>query len=121
MGQITVDLTRYDAVFWSESSVEKFLVPYLASKYHWQAAIVLEMLARAWYGGVPRLLENTTDPRVDDTGQGLGEEYEGVPFAVGHLPRSEYVIIGGNVEILRMHPKGHVSSYPLSKYLGYEH
>jgi hypothetical protein len=107
----TVNLSNYDAVFWTESSVEKFLVPYLAAKYQWQAAAVLEMFARAWYGGVPHVLGETTDGTV-----GAPSEDVGVPFAVGHLPRSEYVIIGGEVEILFLHRESGVTAKPLSDY-----
>ncbi len=62
-----------DAVFWSVSALEKFVVPYYASVYgddgprHAQA--VLDALLRPHLNGVE------------------GE----VPFAVAHLPSSEYV------------------------------
>lgn len=47
-----LDLVPYgvDALFWSESAVEKFLVPYYASIAGWQAGRFLTMLFDAWNG-----------------------------------------------------------------------
>lgn len=74
-------LDRYDAVFWSEAAVEKFLFPYYASKYQWLAAEVLTVLSRVFYGYVPALADPAAQLRD------LGE----IPFAMAHLPRSDYV------------------------------
>lgn len=82
-----MSLADYDAVFWSEASVEKFVFPYYASKSLWLAAHVLTVLSKFWYGFVPGV-ERTPEPpvvRVD------GEE--AVPFAVAHLPTSDYVML----------------------------
>jgi hypothetical protein len=76
-GGAAVDLTKYDAVFWTEAAVEKFVFPYLASKSMWSAAHQLIELSRTWYGFVP-----DQDPR------GRGEEP--VPFAIGHIPDSDF-------------------------------
>jgi hypothetical protein len=94
-----------DAVFLSESAVEKFLFPYLASKYGPQAAAAAVKLAQEWYGRVPPL-----EPVVED-GSPVSEEL--VPFAVGHLPRSEYVILD-EVEVLLMDRQGTVTARRLS-------
>jgi hypothetical protein len=74
-------LDRYDAVFWSEAAVEKFLFPYYASKYQWLAAEVLTILSKVFYGYVPTLADPT---------QQLRDANE-IPFAMAHLPRSDYV------------------------------
>lgn len=100
-----VDLTKYDAVFWTESSVEKFLFPYLASKYGPQAAAAAVKLAQEWYGRVPPL-----QPVVED---GNPVDAILVPFAVGHLPRSEYVILD-EVEVLLKDGNGIVTVRRLS-------
>ena len=60
-----------DAVFWSESAVEKFLFPYYASKGMWRAAQLLTALSESWYK------TRETDP-------------EKIPFAIAHLPDSQY-------------------------------
>ncbi|HLM67657.1 MAG TPA: hypothetical protein VK358_09030 [Longimicrobium sp.] len=73
-------LMRYDAVFWSEAAVEKFLFPYYASKYQWAAAEVLSQLAEVFYGYVPGF---TNRPGVQSDPL--------IPFAMAHLPRSDYV------------------------------
>jgi len=67
----------YDAIFWSEAAVEKFVFPYYASKSLWSAAWVLQNLATLWYGFVPGA------PAVAST--------EPIPFAIAHLPGSDYV------------------------------
>jgi hypothetical protein len=59
-----------DAVFWSVSAVEKFLVPYYASVYGDQGPWMAEQVLR-----------------VLDTSKAEG----GDAFAVAHLPSSEYV------------------------------
>lgn len=67
----------YDAVFWSESAVEKFVFPYYASKSLWDAAFELDKLAYYWYGTVP----------VEDES---GAEQHGVPYALAHTPDSDW-------------------------------
>lgn len=74
-------LARYDALFWSEAAVEKFLFPYYASKYQWAAAEVLSVIARVFYGYVPGVLR----PAASELDTGAT-----VPFAMAHLPRSDY-------------------------------
>ncbi|HEU4886132.1 MAG TPA: hypothetical protein VFT45_28090, partial [Longimicrobium sp.] len=44
-----IDATRCSALFWSESAVEKFLLPYYASAAGPQAYEVLYALIRVWY------------------------------------------------------------------------
>jgi hypothetical protein len=46
---LTLDATTCSAVFWSESSVEKFLLPYYASAAGQQALQVLAAIAWAWF------------------------------------------------------------------------
>jgi hypothetical protein len=103
------DLSQYDAVFWSEAAVEKFVIPYYASKSLWTAANVLNALSNAWYHGLP------------------GED--AVPFALAHLPGSDYVPVSGwsdtdrakhacwDLEVLLRHPDGSVEGRPLAKYV----
>lgn len=72
------ELTKqYDAVFWSEAAVEKFVLPYYASKSLWDAASVLDKLACHWYGRIPG------EPDV-------GQEVGPVPFALAHTPDSDW-------------------------------
>jgi hypothetical protein len=90
-----------DAVFWSVSAVEKFLVPYYASVYGDQgpkmAQAVLDVLLRG----------------AESAGDGVRGEENETPFAVAHLPSSEYV---GEPEadptfvprLAALHPSGHV-------------
>ena len=78
-----MSLSDYDAVFWSEAAVEKFVLPYYAAKCQWAAAHVLDAFSRAFYGGIPN-----TQGGIDTPEKAGEEEY---PFAVGHLPRSDYV------------------------------
>jgi hypothetical protein len=98
-----------DAVFWSVSAVEKFLVPYYASVYGDQgpdmANAVMDVLLRG----------------VDSAGDAgaVGEEGDDKPFAVAHLPSSEYV---GEPEaeptfvprLAVLHPSGHGRRVPLA-------
>lgn len=104
-GGVSVKRSDLDAVFLSESAVEKFLFPYLASKYEWQAAAAAVKLAQEWYGRVPPL---GSDP---EEGRPVNEEL--VPFAVGHLPRSEYVILD-EVAVLLKDGQGNVTVRRLS-------
>ncbi|HEU4561995.1 MAG TPA: hypothetical protein VFS20_29480 [Longimicrobium sp.] len=64
-----------DAVFWSEAAVEKFLLPYYASYYGGDAAEELEKLLDLWNG--KRTIQNVEI------------------YAMAHLPKSEYVAVGG--------------------------
>lgn len=77
-----IDLVpKFDAVFWSESAVEKFVLPYYASKCLWDAAEELDVLSRAWYGRVPKT----------DAGAGDGAPTaEVVPVALAHTPDSDW-------------------------------
>ena len=88
--EISIGLDRYDAVFWSEAAVEKFLFPYYASKYQWAAAEVLVLLSLVFYGEVPGL--QSGKPLLSAVAladfAGLADEE---PFAIAHLPRSDYV------------------------------
>jgi len=72
-------LDGYDAVFWSEAAVEKFVFPYYASKSLWMAPVVLDALAKAWYGFVP------------GDGSSANVAPDEIPFAIAHLPGSDYV------------------------------
>jgi hypothetical protein len=80
----------YDAVFWSEAAVEKFVLPYYASKAMWDAAYTLSLISKAWYGHVPRPSEDDSDadPAVAGT---EGEPV--IPFAMGHTPDSDYGMV----------------------------
>jgi hypothetical protein len=80
---------RYDALFWSEAAVEKFVLPYYASKSLWEAAAVLNKISFHWYGGVPKdtrggFSGSTRRPGV------LAEAEDEVPFAIGHTPDSDW-------------------------------
>lgn len=96
-----------DAVFWSVSAVEKFLVPYYASVYGdkgpQMAQAVLDVL-------LPESAEGGEASLEDDTA-----------FAVAHLPSSEYV---GEPEaeavslfvsrLVTLHRGGHARRVPLA-------
>jgi hypothetical protein len=101
-------LAQYDAVFWSESAVEKFVFPYYASKYQWQAAHVLTKLTELWYGFIPR---PGVGPAV------AGEMDEEIPFAVGHLPRSDYVELADEMYLISRDGGGRVRHRPLSEFM----
>ncbi|MDB4951878.1 MAG: hypothetical protein JWM27_4527 [Gemmatimonadetes bacterium] len=107
-------LDDYDAVFWSESAVEKFLFPYYASKSQWEAAHVLAALAKVFYGFVPG------GPAAG------GAASDPIPFAVAHLPRSDYVplevpldlpLAGRDVALLFRNADGSVSHRLLAEFL----
>jgi hypothetical protein len=66
-----------DSVFWTQSAVEKFMVPYYASVYAGEAATMI--------GAILGLLGSTQSI----SGEIEGTQYE--VFAVIHLPQSEYV------------------------------
>ncbi len=74
---------EYDAVFTSESAVEKFLFPYYASKYQWAAASKLHEMSMTWYGHLPDMASGEGDF------PGIVVE-EALPFAMAHYPRSDY-------------------------------
>lgn len=63
----------YDAVFWSESAIEKFVQPYYARMYGVDACVRLCLMQQAW-----------RDPMV---------------FAIGHLPKSEPFEVKGRLEL----------------------
>ncbi len=94
-------MMKYDALFWSEAAVEKFLFPYYASKYQWLAAHVLAVLSRLFYGHVPTSAATTETTEVPTGTAGTTGasaafaelDAEEVPFAVGHIPRSDYGIV----------------------------
>ena len=107
----SVSLNDYDALFWSESAVEKFVFPYYASKSEWDAAHVLAALSRAFYGYVPAPGTERVEAPADT-----------IPFAVGHLPRSDYEMVGETGIIDTLHllfrdESGNVWRRPLSDYL----
>jgi hypothetical protein len=110
-------LLQYDAVFWSEAAVEKFVIPYYASKNLWLAGYVLQKLSKAWYGRLPTPSNSGDRPDVSDS--------DPVPFAMAHLPGSDYVGVGGDQEpdpgiedlYLLFMENGVVRHEPLSKYL----
>jgi hypothetical protein len=100
----------YDAVFMSEAAVEKFVLPYYASKSLWLGASVLQTLATLWYGFLPG-----SNPVVTST--------EPIPFALAHLPGSDYVgvtgdgpTLGSDLHLLFLQD-GEVNPVPLSTYL----
>jgi hypothetical protein len=72
----------FDAVFWSEAAVEKFVIPYYASKSLWMAGHVVDVLCQKWFGVVPGVTSGPASPAED------------TPFALAHLPSSDYVTIG---------------------------
>ncbi|HET6228508.1 MAG TPA: hypothetical protein VFE05_00435 [Longimicrobiaceae bacterium] len=89
----TMDLAHgYDAVFWSEAAVEKFLLPYYASKSMWDAAAALKNLSQKWYGKVP-------DDGDDDGDDATPVDGATLPFAVAHMPDSEYQMQSPNSSI----------------------
>jgi hypothetical protein len=86
---------RADAVFWGESSVEKFVVPYYASVYGAEAgAAVTELLDT--YNGV------TADGQAQVR---EGETNVTEAYGLVHIPRSEYIELddpaGGRVRTSR--------------------
>lgn len=74
-----------DAVFWSESAVEKFLIPYYASVYGNQAALAVGDLLEAFHG--------------DRGGRGEVTPLDAETYALAHIPKSEYVLLGGKSDI----------------------
>jgi hypothetical protein len=90
-GVIGAEVRSADAVFWSASAVEKFLVPYYASLAGNQAdRHVADLLD---------VLDELRDPRRSASPN--DEE----AFGLAHIPKSEYVQLGG-VNVLVAGPKG---------------
>jgi hypothetical protein len=83
-------LGRADAVFWSESAVEKFLIPYYASVYGNQATQAVGDLLEAFHGD-----------RGDGAKRGEATPPEVQTYAIAHIPKSEYVLVGGESDIGR--------------------
>lgn len=87
-----------DAVFWSESAVEKFLFPYYASKGSWQADLYAEALRTVFYGIRPlaeyqRVQENPggfEDPNADAPPTAETDVIEEA-FGLVHIPKSDYI------------------------------
>lgn len=111
-------LDRYDAVFWSESAVEKFVLPYYASKSQYAAAEVLTGLSELFYHKIP------SPDRTDEPAPSSDRTDEPVPFAVAHLPRSTYenltetAAMGADLAVVKCHPvTGRVTHHLLSDYL----
>lgn len=114
-----VSLDRFDAVFWSEAAVEKFVLGYYASKYQWAAAHVLTKISEAFYGYVPNPAD---DNRPGSAKREKAEGHETYPFAIGHLPRSDYATldesgIGDELHFLFPGTDGKITSRPLSEFL----
>jgi|GEM_PF-2000977 hypothetical protein len=89
---VTANLAQeYDAVFWSEAAVEKFVLPYYASKSMWEAAAVLDNISTLWYGKIP---PDTNDPGANFRMDGIaaGE----LPFALAHTPDSDWGRVTGD-------------------------
>lgn len=109
-------LANYDAVFWSEAAVEKFVIPYYASKSLWLAAYVLAGLSRAWYGFLPGV-----DPAPELDGPSPADE-DLIPFAIAHLPTSDYVTLdgeepGADLHLLYRQSDGSVRHKSLAEFL----
>lgn len=98
-------LLAYDAVFWTEAAVEKFVFPYYVSKSMWKSKNHLAALSDTWYHRGPK-----SDPGT--------EEDQGVPFAMGHVPDSDFVPLtgseGGDIHVLFMRPDGTVYAKSLA-------
>jgi hypothetical protein len=79
-----------DAVFWSESAVEKFLLPYYASVYGNQAAKAVSDILLAFHG----------DRGLGGPSARAGADDE-LTYAMAHIPKSEYVMLsdGGSVDV----------------------
>jgi hypothetical protein len=67
-------LGRADSVFWTESAVEKFVIPYYASVYGWEAGAKISALLEAF------------EPSKS------GNDATQV-FAMAHIPKSEYLML----------------------------
>jgi hypothetical protein len=76
--------TYPDAMFWTESSVEKFLLPYYASVYSSSDA-VSERIKE-----IDDLFDGKVPPRMASAMEGA-KDGEVTVYAMVHLPKSEYV------------------------------
>jgi hypothetical protein len=73
-------LDGYDAVFWTDGAVERFMLPYYASVMGYQAVPFLTELMKIWApGSVAGGIRETVE---EDTTK---------VYAMAHYPRSEYV------------------------------
>lgn len=82
-----------DAVFWSKSAVEKFMVPYYASVYGDQAGKAVEDLLWPFRGDRKVTKASSDSGAVRATGDDVQV------YAMAHLPKSEYVLVGGESDI----------------------
>jgi hypothetical protein len=94
-----------DSLFWSDGAVEKLLVPYYGSVKGLGAPLVTTVLLGRWNGLIRRgsplgacavleILQNFLGAPADGSGTAQAVEGDPVddnPFAVTHLPRSEYI------------------------------
>ena len=74
-----------DAVFWGDSSVEKFVVPYYASVYGDQAGEAVTQLLNTYNG-----VKTESAPAEAD-----GEVNQTQVYGLVHIPRSEYIELDG--------------------------
>lgn len=74
-----------DAVFWSISAVEKFVLPYYASVYG---------------DGAPEKVRVVLDLLRDPAALGLTQPF---PFAIAHLPSSEYTPVASDTGTISQH------------------
>lgn len=93
-----------DAVFWSQAAVEKFVVPYYASVYADEAPGKLE--------NIINVLGTVNTPSGT---YGTGETLE--PFALAHMPKSEYVQVEGAFAVLAKTSAGGQVAVPITEYL----
>ncbi|HEY0023853.1 MAG TPA: hypothetical protein VGB24_13115 [Longimicrobium sp.] len=100
--------TPADAVFWSESAVEKFLVPYYASVAGDRAEQAVGKLLNVFNRG----RQKRDDVVLDDA----------EPFAIAHIPKSEYVTVDGEqpaatgLHVLAVSSSEGVSATPLEQF-----
>ncbi|HEX8451409.1 MAG TPA: hypothetical protein VF647_04875 [Longimicrobium sp.] len=100
------DPTRVpDSIFWSDGAVEKLLVPYYGSVKGLSAPFFTTVLLGAWNGLVRRdsplgpcavleIFRNFLGTAADGGGESRAAEDDPIdetPYAVTHLPRSEYI------------------------------
>jgi hypothetical protein len=87
-----------DALFFSESAVEKFLFPYYASKGGSQGDLYLAALRDVFYGprlaGTPAFVEENPQD-FEDASQAFVQNVESdsgdVPAGLVHIPKSDYI------------------------------
>lgn len=109
--RVGVPVTQADAVFWSESAVEKFVVPYYASVYGNRAD-----------KEISEILDVLDDMRKGAQGAWTGEDQA---FGLAHMPKSEYVQVGGTeptfaghtMSVLVRRADGEHAAMPVSRYL----